>query len=113
MDFEILERLPRSPFESAAKKIHSESGAALLLLAVLVGLPNSQRNPASNSPRTATFAPGFTPSFSMRDLGWRILPHHFSEAAPRRKTASPSPVCKRSSPSTAFADLIVENGIFS
>src|SRR5213594_4094104 len=31
----------------------------------------------------------------------------------RLKTASPSAVFKRSSPSTAFADLIVENGIFS
>src|SRR5882724_7378193 len=98
MDFEILERLPRSPFESAAKKIHSASESIFPFHTDLVRLPNSRRNSASKLPSKETFAPGFTPSFWMRDLGWSILSHHLSAAAPRWKTASPSAVCKRKSP---------------
>src|SRR6202040_1127515 len=51
------------------------------------------------------------PSFSGRVLGGRILWHHFSAVGPSSKETGPSVVCRRSSPSTAFADLIVENGI--
>src|SRR5712664_378178 len=113
MAFEILERRARSSFESAAKKIHSEPEETLPLLKDLVSLANSSRNSKSKLPSRETLAPGFTPSFSIRDFGWRILSRHFSAVAPRWKTASPSAVCKRSSPSAAFADLIVAKAIFS
>jgi hypothetical protein len=78
MDLAVLPRAASSFVAFALRKIISLAGSILDSVIFFVAARSSFLKSASKPPRRETEVSGLRPSFSPRDLGWRILWHHFS-----------------------------------